>query len=97
MPYFVKYINNTTVQYAPLNLVLPEKTILNFRYDETLMRENGFKPLIEVEIDYSRPFHVEYIEHEEYVEEVVIYDPLPDDNNPVDDSNITPSNIETFG
>ena len=94
---FVKVIDTRTIKRAPLNLVLPDKTILNFRYNETLMREYGYKPLVEVEKDYSKLFHIEYEETETEIKEVIVYDPLVDDDPAIDNSSNTdpdPENIE---
>ena len=86
---YVKYIDEHTVKYAPLNYQTADKTILNFRNSPELVRQYGYKPLEEAEKDYSRPFHIEFEEFDDVIKEVIVYDPLDDDDPAADNSGDT--------
>ena len=69
---YVKYIDETTIEQAPVNL----GTIINFNLNEDLMREYGYKPLVPLgELpETNRMLHIGYEETENTVNEVVVYD-----------------------
>lgn len=74
-----KLINNK-LEIAPVDYIDKNNTILNFNTDESLMREYGYKPVIEAEKP-SCPYIISYKETENEITEIVTIDATQNEAN----------------
>lgn len=69
-----KLIDNE-LECAPVNYIDGNNTILNFNTDEQLMKQYGYKPIIEIgKPETNRLYHIEYEETIDDIAEVIVYD-----------------------
>lgn len=78
---FVKLQNNT-IKYAPKNLIEEDITIFNFNTDENLMKEYGYKLLVQVERPTnSRRYNITYQENTDSIQEILTYTETEEEYN----------------
>lgn len=69
-----KLIDNK-LSIAPINYIDENTTILNFNLNEDVMKEYGYKPVVEVERpETNRMYHIEYSETDNVIIESIVFD-----------------------
>ena len=99
MTRYVKFVNETCIEDAPVNFTTPEgQTICNFNLSEELMLEHGYKPFVAAEREPGKEYTVSYEETEEAVNEVVTEVPAEEiarrERERLDQLYLTPSDVE---
>ena len=73
---YVKYISETQIEYPPKN----KDNIINYNLDTDLLIQDGYKEFIPVVIpETNRRYHINYVENDDNVAEVIVYDETQED------------------
>lgn len=71
MTKYAKLINETTIEFPPVN----KGSVLNYNTNSELLIHDGYKEFIEAEKNQTnRMYHIEYTDNTDTIEEVIIYD-----------------------
>lgn len=73
---YVKYISETQIEYPPKN----KDNIINYNLDTELLIQDGYKEFVPVVIpETNRRYHINYVENDNNVAEVIVYDETQED------------------